>query len=194
MRQTHFLVIAVLASLLAAPAAAQATAGTSGGAAVAPAAAPSANPRDVESIDAIMAAIYDVISGPAGQPRDWNRFRSLMSPHARLMPTGVSRATGQRVHRSLTADEYVAQVGPQLERDGFFERELGRKVERYGNIVHLMSAYDSKRTPQDAEPFTRGVNSVQLWFDGTRWWVVTIFWEAETPATPIPAELLRGRP
>ncbi|MBA3854394.1 MAG: hypothetical protein C0503_08265 [Gemmatimonas sp.] len=194
MRQTHSLVIAVLASLLAAPAAAQATAGTSGGGAAASATAPAANPRDVESIDAIMAAIYDVISGPAGQPRDWNRFRSLMSPHARLIPTGISRATGQRVHRALTADEYVAQVGPQLERDGFFERELGRKVERYGNIVHLMSAYDSKRRPQDAEPFTRGVNSVQLWFDGTRWWVVTIFWEAETPATPIPAELLRGRP
>lgn len=158
------------------------------------AAAPAARPDDVESIDAIMAAVYDVISGPAGQRRDWDRFRLLMSPHARLIPTGRNRATGEAVHRAMTADEYITQVGPQLEQSGFFERELGRKVERYGNIVHLMSAYDSKRTPQDAEPFARGVNSFQLWFDGTRWWVVTIFWEAETPATPIPPELLRGRP
>lgn len=83
-------------------------------------------------------------------------------------------------------------MGPRLERDGFFERELGRKMERYGNIVHLMSAYDSKRTLQDAQPFARGVNSFQLWFDGRRWWVVTIYWEAETPNTPIPTELLQG--
>lgn len=154
--------------------------------------APAANPRDVESIDAIMAAVYDVISGPAGQARDWDRFRSLMAPQARLIPTGIDRATGEAVLRAWTAEEYIAEVGPRLERDGFFERELGRKMERYGNIVHLMSAYDSKRTLQDAQPFARGVNSFQLWFDGRRWWVVTIYWEAETPNTPIPTELLQG--
>ena len=187
MRLSSFLLAASLLVAAQAPLAAQA--------ASTPAApAPAANPRDVESIDAIMAAVYDVISGPAGVRRDWDRFRSLMSPHARLIPTGRDRATGQPVHRALTPDEYIAQMGPQLERGGFYERELGRKVERYGNIVHLMSAYDSKRTLEDAEPFARGVNSFQLWYDGTRWWVVTIFWEAETPATPLPAELLGGRP
>lgn len=155
---------------------------------------PTADPRDVRTLDGIMAAIYEVISGPAGQPRNWDRFRSLMSPHARLVPTGISRETGRPVLRAMTTEEYITQVGPQLERNGFFERELGRKVERYGNIVHLMSAYDSKRTPEDVAPFTRGVNSMQLWFDGTRWWVLTIFWEAESPTNPIPAELLRGHP
>lgn len=160
----------------------------------APPAVPPANPADVASVDAIMAAVYDVISGPAGQRRDWDRFRSLMSPHARLIPTGRNRTTGQGMHRALSVEEYVTQIGPQLEQGGFYERELGRKLERYGNIVHLMSAYDSKRTPQDPEPFQRGVNSFQLWYDGSRWWVVTIFWEAETPANPIPEALLRGQP
>lgn len=187
MRFPPSVLAALLLVLAQAPLAAQAVAAPTP-------AAPAANPRDVESIDAIMAAVYDVISGPAGARRDWDRFRSLMSPHARLIPTGRNRTTGQPVHRALTPDEYVTQIGPQLEQGGFYERELGRKVERYGNIVHLMSAYDSKRTLEDAAPFARGVNSFQLWFDGTRWWVVTIFWEAETPATPIPADLLGGRP
>lgn len=152
-----------------------------------PAARPAARPADVESIDAIMAAVYDVISGPAGQARDWDRFRSLFVPDARLIPTG-RRPDGTRTIRALTVDEYAKNIGPQLERGGFFERELGRKVERYGSVVHLMSAYDSKRTLADAAPFARGVNSFQLWHDGTRWYVVTIYWEAETPENRIPAE------
>ncbi len=150
---------------------------------------PPARPEDVESIDAIMKAIYDVISGPAGQKRDWDRFRSLMAPGARLIPTG-RRADGSGGMRVWTADEYVQQAGASLERDGFFEREIGRKLERYGNVVHLMSAYDSRRKADDEKPFTRGVNSFQLWFDGKRWWVVTIFWEAESAANPIPASLI----
>lgn len=160
------------------------------GQSAAPAAAqPAARPEDVESIDAIMRAIYDVISGPAGQKRDWDRFRSLMAPGARLIPTG-RRADGTGGMRVWTAEEYIQTAGPQLETSGFFEREIGRKLERYGNVVHLMSAYDSKRTLNDPAPFARGVNSFQLFFDGKRWWVVTIFWEQETPANPIPATLL----
>lgn len=159
-------------------------------AAPAPAARPAARPADVESVDAIMAAVYDVISGPAGQKRDWDRFRSLMAPGARLVPTG-RRPDGTGVLRNWSVEEYVTAAAPGLESGGFFERELGRKMERYGNVVHVMSAYDSKRTLADPAPFQRGVNSFQLWFDGTRWYVVSIFWEAETPENPIPAELLR---
>jgi hypothetical protein len=151
---------------------------------------PPARPADVESIDAIMAAVYDVISGPAGQVRDWDRFRSLFIPDARLIPTG-KRPDGTRTIRTLSVDEYARNIGPQLERGGFFERELGRKVERYGNVVHLMSAYDSKRTLADPAPFARGVNSFQLWYDGSRWYVVTICWEAESAENPIPAEWIR---
>ena len=166
--------------------------GTAGAQQAAAAAAPSsappaARPADVGSIDGIMAAIYDVISGPAGQPRDWDRFRSLFAPDARLIPTG-KRPDGTGSLRTLTVDDYARNIGPQLERGGFFEREIGRKLERYGNIVHLMSAYDSRRTAADPAPFARGVNSFQLWTDGTRWYVVTIYWEQETPENPIPAE------
>ncbi len=181
------LVLALLALAVPEISAQQATAPS----AAAPAPPPAARPADVESVDAIVAALYDVISGPAGQKRDWDRFRSLFVPNARLIPTGRAQ-DGSGRHRVMTPDEYAAGSGPILERDGFFEREIGRKLERYGNIAHVMSAYDSKRTLADAAPFARGINSIQLWNDGKRWYVVTIFWESETAANPIPASYLRA--
>lgn len=152
-------------------------------------AAPPARPEDVASVDAIMTAVYDVISGPAGQRRDWDRMRSLFVPGARLIPT-TRTPEGTRVTRVWSVEEYIAVAGPGLEANGFFEREIGRVQEQYGQIVHLMSAYDSKRRLDDPAPFARGVNSFQLFNDGTRWWVVTIYWQAETPDNPIPARFL----
>lgn len=169
----------LLSTLLVAPVAAAAQAPET----------PPARPEDVSSVDAIMHAIYDVISGPAGQKRNWDRMRSLFWPGARLIPSGRSQ-DGKRVARVWTVEEYITNAGPSLETNGFFEREIGRVQEQYGNIVHLMSAYDSKRTLQDAQPFARGVNSFQLFNDGTRWWVMTIFWQSESPDVPIPAKFL----
>lgn len=161
-------------------------------AAAAPAAAnvPRANPADVASVDAILAALYDVISGPAGQRRNWDRMRSLFVPGARLIPTG-RRPDGSRSIQVWTVDQYIERVGPRLEESGFFERELARRTERYGNIVHAFSTYDSKRLASDPQPFARGINSIQLWNDGQRWWVVTIFWEGERPDNPIPARYMQ---
>jgi hypothetical protein len=150
-----------------------------------------AGPADVESVDAIIAAVYDVISGPAGQERDWDRMRSLFIPGGRLIST-FRDSTGAWRHRVTSVDEWISGADSVLVRDGFFERELHRVAERYGNIVHLFSTYDSKRSPE-AEPFARGINSFQLLYDGSRWWVVTIFWQGESPDYPIPAEYLRTR-
>ncbi len=151
---------------------------------------PMANPEDVSSIDGVIRALYDVISGPAGQARDWNRFRSLFAPGARLMPTGKDQAGVGRI-RVWSPEEYVQQAGSNLEKNGFFEREIGHTMERYGNIVQVLSAYDSKRTAADEKPFARGINGIQLWNDGKRWWILSIFWEQETPATPIPGKYLK---
>jgi hypothetical protein len=151
---------------------------------------PAPRPADVASMDAIITALYESISGPAGAPRDWARLRSLLTPDARLMPTG-RRADGTGARRSWTVDEYIAAAGPGLERNGFFEREIGQRTDRFGNIAHRFSAYDSRRTANDPQPFARGINSIQLWYDGTRWWILTIFWEAESANVPIPAEYLK---
>jgi len=148
-----------------------------------------ARAEDVGTVDGIIKAIYDVISGPAGQPRDWNRFRSLFAVGGRLVPTG-QRPDGTKTMRVITPDEYAAQSGPGLERNGFFEREVARRTEAFGNVMHVFSTYESRRTPADAQPFARGINSIQLVNDGTRWWVMTILWDSERQGNPIPAKYL----
>lgn len=150
---------------------------------------PAARPADVASADAIIAALYDVISGPAGQKRDWDRFYSLFIPGARLIPTGRT-ADGTVRHRVMTPEDYAATSGPVLEQRGFFEREIGRSTQTFGNITHVFSAYDSRTTAADPQPFMRGINSIQLLNDGTRWWVVTIYWDSERADNPIPAQYL----
>ena len=149
-----------------------------------------ADPKDVSSIDAIIAALYDVISGPAGQKRNWDRMRTLFIPEARMMPTG-KRPDGSYARRVLSVEDYINSSGPQLEKNGFFEREIGRKTDQFGNIVQVFSTYDSKRALADEKPFMRGINSIQLWNDGKRWWIVNIFWQSETPDTPIPEKYLQ---
>lgn len=151
--------------------------------------APAARAADVASIDAIVAAVYDVISGPAGAARDWDRFRSLFAPKARLMPTG-RRPDGSGVLREWSPEEYIATAGAGLQANGFFERELARTVERYGDVLHVFSTYDSRRTASDARPFARGINSIQVHHDGARFWIVSVFWQGERPDLPIPARYL----
>jgi hypothetical protein len=150
---------------------------------------PAACPADVSSPDAIIGALYDVISGPAGQKRDWDRFRSLFIAGARLIPAGAARGGGPSP-RVLSPDDYAAASGPNLERNGFYEKEVARKSERYGAVLHAFSTYESRRTAQDPAPFARGINSIQLYWDGARWWVVTVYWQAERPDLPLPQEFL----
>lgn len=152
-----------------------------------------ANPADVSSLDAIMKAVYDVISGDAGKPRDWDRFRSLFHKDARLIPTNKNAQTGVFGARALTPEEYVTRVEPVFAKDGFHERELARHVDQYGNIAQVFSTYHAFRKSDDKQPFLRGINSFQLLNEGKRWWVVTIYWQAETPESPIPKEYLKNK-
>ena len=146
---------------------------------------PAAAPADVESVDAIMAAVYDVISGPAGQPRDWDRFRSLFIDGARLMP--LSATQGVIV---LSPEDYIARAGASLIENGFFEQELARVTEEYGGVVHAFSSYAARRALNDPEPFLRGINSFQLAHFQNRWWVVSILWRSEDGTRPIPDRYL----
>ena len=151
-------------------------------------AAPAARPGDVDSIEHIVAAVYDVISGPPG-PRDWDRFRGFFYPGARLIPTGRP-ANGPVGARVLTPDEYAKRGQDFFSKEGFFENSVANKVEQYDNIAHVWSTYESRHAKGE-KPFMRGINSIQLLNDGSRWWIVTIYWEAEDPAHQLPEKYLK---
>jgi hypothetical protein len=147
--------------------------------------------QDGASVDAIIGALYDVISGDSGVARDWDRFRSLFAPGARLIPVG-GRQEGGFGARVLTPDDYIQRSGPFLVNTGFHEREIARRSESYGQIVQAFSTYESRRRGSDSQPFARGINSIQLFNDGNRWWVQTIMWWGETASTPLPPRYLES--
>ena len=150
---------------------------------------PKASPADVQSVDAILAALYDVISGPASQPRDWNRFRSLFVPDARLIPVRRSKTGNGADVVPYTPEQYQERATPLFAQDGFFERGIHNTTESFGDIAQVFSTYESRHT-KDGAPFQRGINSIQLLKDGNRYWVVTILWDGESPTNPIPAKYL----
>jgi hypothetical protein len=118
-------------------------------------------------------------------------MRSLFHPSARMEPI-TQRAAGGIAVVVLTPDDYVTRSGEMLTKFGFTEREIARKQDRLGNLVHVWSTYEGRFTGEGAprkEPI-RGINSIQLAFDGTRWWILNITWQAETPDIKLPAEYL----
>ena len=150
-------------------------------------AVPAAAAHDVASIDAMIKTLYEVISGPAGEARDWNRLRSLFVPEAKMMPVGV-RADESAGLRMLRVNDYVALSGPLLVERGFRETELARRTEQFGHIAHVFSTYEGK-VEGGAVPM-RGINSIQLMHDGRRWWIVSLAWAPETTSQPLPTQLL----
>lgn len=171
------------AALTASPAAAQA-----------PASNPMSKPAsaDATSIDNLILATYAVISGPAGEKRDWNRFRALFLPEARM--TIVSLREGKLAFSHMTPEEYTTRSGANLEKNGFFENEIKRRVDGYGQMATVSSVYESRRLASDAKPFARGMNSFQLVNDGTRWWIANLMWEGENAGAQLPADVFGKSP
>jgi hypothetical protein len=149
---------------------------------------PAANPKDVASLDAIVAAVYDVISGPAGE-RDWNRFRSLFTPDGRLVPV-VKKPDGTFTHRTLTVEDYAKNGAEYFRKEGFYEREIARRTEQFGQLAVVFTTYASRHTPDD-KPFARGINSMTFYNDGKRWYCLSIIWDSERPDNPIPDKYLQ---
>lgn len=147
-----------------------------------------ADPKDVASIDAIVRAFYEVISGPAGQPRQWARDRSLYRPEIRFNIVRFDREGRPSLH-TLTHQEFVDSSNDALVKRGFFERELHRVTQRFGNIAHVFSTYEG-RDKENGPVIERGINSIQLVYDGTRWWITSASWQDETKDHPIPPEYL----
>ncbi len=150
-------------------------------AAGAAAASPAADPKDVETADALIASLYDVISGPAGKPRNWERMYSLFFPGALLINTPPGK-TGKLEARVMSPKDYVDRAGKYFDAHPFFERETARKTHSQGHLQQIFSSYESSEDAAFTKPFAHGVNSIEMFHDGTRWWIMLVMWEEDAPS------------
>lgn len=151
---------------------------------------PRISPRaaDVSSLDGIMKAFYEVISGPAGESRQWSRDRTLYIPGVRFVAMTVDEK-GQPVARVTDHQQFVDSTNAPLVKEGFFEWEIHRETKRFGNIAHIFSTYESRLT-KDGPVTARGVNSIELYWDGKRWWIASAIWDEERKDNPLPKDFL----
>lgn len=148
-----------------------------------------ANPADVTSIDGIVKAFYEVISGKPGEPRQWSRDKTLYAPDVRFV--AMSAENGKARASIMKHDQYVNSSNEFFVKEGFIEREIGRTVRQFGNIAHVFSAYEWETTGEKKEK-GRGLNSIELYNDGKRWWISAVSWDEERPGNPIPKEFLNN--
>lgn len=154
---------------------------------------PAADPADVATPEALTTALYDVISGPAAQPRDWDRLRSLFYPGARLLYAQTTPA-GEELLHPMTVEDFIRIVTPiYASGGGFWERDIGHRVERFGNVAHVFTAYETRRSGPDGPVVARGINSCQMVRHEGRWWIANIAWDTERPGNPIPPEFMGSR-
>ena len=141
---------------------------------------------DVESIDGIVAAFYDVISGPSGEPRQWDRDATLYPPNVQFTPTSVS-SSGEVLGQLMTKQDFIHRSNDYLVDSGFLEREIHRVTRRFGNVADVASTYEW--TTEDGDT-GRGINFIHLFHDGLRWWITHATWDSERADNPIPVEFL----
>jgi hypothetical protein len=146
--------------------------------------------HDVESIDGIVNALYEEISGPAGE-RNWDRERTLFLPGARLVPSRSVPGIAPPADTDL--ESYIASRAPYFAEHGIWETEITREVFEFGSFAHVLSSYVARHTP-DGPPFLRGINSLQLTYDGRRWWIVSLVWDNERPGLAVPERFAEGLP
>ncbi len=145
-----------------------------------------ADPKDVASIDGIIKAFYETISGGKNVPRQWSRDRTLYTPDIRFV--AMSEQNGKIRASVMDHTNYVNSSNDFFVAEGFTEREINRVVRRFGNIAHVFSTYEF--TTEDKKIKGRGVNSIELFWDGSRWWISAVAWDEERAGNPIPKEFL----
>jgi hypothetical protein len=143
----------------------------------------------VQTIDSTIETLYDVISGEKGEPRDWELFKFLFHPEGKMIHFAPNKEGNWGIN-FRTPEDYIKSSGAWLQKTGFYETEIYKRVDSHGNIATVISTYESYYSKYDEKPFMRGFNNFQLLNDGQRWWIINIFWQRETPNNPISKEYL----
>ena len=141
--------------------------------------------EDRAAIGAVIDEIYAMISGPKG-PRDWSRQANSFHPDARQIRTWIED-TGRPMMKMMGLEDYARDTTPFFAANPFYEVEIGRRIDLFGNIAHVWSHYEAKRSPDDPEIERRGINSIQLFRDPDRGWrIVAMIWDNEREGVEIP--------
>ena len=143
----------------------------------------------VATIDSTIATLYSVISGDKGEERNWDLFKHLFYKDAKLIATGKDEKK-QTTLRYMSSDDYIKFSEKWLMDNGFHELEIKRTNQTFGNIAHVFSTYEAYKSKDDDTPLMRGINSIQLFNDGKRWWIVNLYWTKESKESPTPNEFL----
>jgi hypothetical protein len=146
-----------------------------------------ARAEDVNTIEGIVKASYETISGGIGVPRQWGRDRTLFDPNSRSVAVRVNAKTSVITTHGMTEQEFADEEDASSVKNGFTERELKHVIKRFGNVATVLSSYEGSDAAGKSK--TRGVNIFQLYFDGKRWWILSMVWDEERPGNPIPPEL-----
>lgn len=147
---------------------------------------------DHDSLDTLVVALYDVISGPKGQKRDWKRFESLFMEGAKLQAMTLGR-DGKRRFVSMAPADYVKRSGQWAEGNGLYEKETHRNQVLYGHIAHLFSSYELRVGSADKKADMTGINSIQCCQVDGKWRILSLLWEDSQSAGPIP-DRFRAKP
>ena len=142
--------------------------------------------HNLTTVNELIQTLYSTISGPLGKDRDWETFRTLFANEARMYIAVPNKDSGT-VLRVLTPEQYIERNKTRLADMGFSETEIHRTTESYGAITHVFSTYESHFTnPNNEEETVKGINSIQLFYDGTRYYILTICWDADSKNIPVP--------
>jgi hypothetical protein len=145
--------------------------------------------QHVASIDSTVDTLYAVISGNKGEARNWDLFKHLFYKDAKLIATGKNEKK-QTTLRYMSSEDYIKFSEKWLMDNGFHELEIKRETQTFGNIAHVFSTYEANNSKNDDTPLMRGINSIQLFNDGKRWWIVNLYWNQESKESPIPEDYL----
>jgi hypothetical protein len=133
---------------------------------------------DEAAIGAVIDEMYAMISGPKG-PRDWSRQANCFLPEARQVRTWIDDQ-GRPQKLSMTLEQYEANTTPFFAENDFYEAETARRIDVFGNMAHVWSAYEARRTPDEEPPERRGINSIQLFRDPDLGWrIIHMIWDNE---------------
>ena len=134
------------------------------------------------TLDEIIAEMYDSICFESGERPDWSRQAAIFAPDARMV-----RVNDDGIFE-FDLDSYRVDFEAMIDSGtmpSFWEAELWRETREFGDVAHVLSAYETRRT-RAGEVVNRGVNSIQLFRRGDRWWISAMIWRREGRDVKIP--------